>query len=184
MSLTPENRQRVLAIAAAACVGLFVADRLLITPYFHAWQNRIERVRTARAAIERGEILLDRETAIRSAWRQMQAKALPQTRSDAENQVLKAVARWTRDSRIALTSLTPQWQDADSEYALFTCRAAANGSLESLARFLYDVETDPLAIRIEEAQITSEDERGGALTLNLRFSGLQFKASPNQRRAR
>ena len=52
------------------------------------------------------------------------------------------------------------------------CRADASGSLSALTRFLYEIEKDPLALRIDSLEITARDNTGQQLSLNLQVSGL------------
>jgi hypothetical protein len=52
------------------------------------------------------------------------------------------------------------------------CRADAVGNLSEIARFLYEVEKDPLAFKIEGVDITARDTEGQQLALALQVSGL------------
>ena len=44
--------------------------------------------------------------------------------------------------------------------------------MSALTRFLYEVEKDPLALRVESVEITSRDNDGQQLSLALQVSGL------------
>ncbi len=48
----------------------------------------------------------------------------------------------------------------------------AFGNLGALTRFLYNVEADPLALRLDVVELTARDDRGEQLTLGLQVSGL------------
>ncbi|MCP5521825.1 MAG: hypothetical protein H7A46_09795 [Verrucomicrobiales bacterium] len=172
MKLTPENRQRLLLIVAAAAVGVLTLDRLVLGPYLQAWRDRADRIATLQMQVTRGEALLDRAEALNGRWERMQSDALPVERSAAEEKVLQAAASWAREARVNFTSLTPQWRQADAGSEFFECRAALSGSLSELSRFIYALERDPVAVRVEEIQIASDDDRGRDLNLNVRFSGL------------
>jgi phosphoribosyl-AMP cyclohydrolase len=52
------------------------------------------------------------------------------------------------------------------------CRADASGNIQALTRFLYDVEQDPMAFKVEIVEITSHDNNGQQLSLALQVSGL------------
>jgi len=176
MAIDPRQRERLLLITALICVGLVICDRLILRPYTAAWKARSEKIQQLKTQIQQGELLLRREAGLRRLWNQMLQSSLPTDRSEAGNQLLQAVATWARKSRIIFTSLTPQWKEGDTQdYVLLECRATAVGSLDALARFLYYLETDPLPVRIEEVQISAEDDRGQKLRMTLRFTGLQLK---------
>lgn len=182
MKLTPENRQRVLVLAASLAVGLLVLDRLVLGPYLAAWRDRAERITALDMQVTRGEALLDRAEGLQDRWDRMRADALPSERSSAEEKVLQSAAAWAREARVNFTSLTPQWRQPEPAYELFECRAAVNGNLSEIARFLYAIERDPTAVRVEELQIASDDDRGRQLSLSLRFSGLSL-VKPNPKSA-
>jgi hypothetical protein len=52
------------------------------------------------------------------------------------------------------------------------CRADAFGSIQAVSRFLYEVERDPLALKVEVVEIMPRDTAGQQLTLGLQVSGL------------
>jgi hypothetical protein len=45
-----------------------------------------------------------------------------------------------------------------------------------LTRFLYDVEKDPMALRLESLDLSAHDDAGQQLTLDLQVSGLAIKS--------
>src|SRR5262249_49455941 len=112
------------------------------------------------------------ETQIRERWESMRTNTLPENTSEAENEVLRAFDRWSEDSRISISSIKPQWKRAGDDYLTVEYRADALGSMQALARLLYNVEKDPLALKVESVEITSRDDRGQQLSLALQVSGL------------
>lgn len=173
--MATQNRERLLLITALAAVGILAADKLILGPLGTLWSERSARITTLQQSIERGKSLLDRETTITRRWEDMQRTALAADDSLAEDAVLKAANRWGNDSDITFKSFKPQWIDYDEDYRAYDCRAFADGDLSSIARFIFNLETDPLAVRAEEIEVTSRDDTGDTLTLAIRFSGLQFK---------
>ncbi|HXJ56790.1 MAG TPA: hypothetical protein VNU68_09010 [Verrucomicrobiae bacterium] len=167
-----EGRQRALTILAAAGLALLVADKLILAPLITGWKQRSVRISELRKSITQGAIVLQRESRIRERWEQMRTHTLPDDVSAAENEVLKAFERWSQDSRISISSIKPQWKRAGDDYVILECRADAFGSIETLARFLYNVEKDPLALKVETVEITSRDDNGQQLALALQVSGL------------
>jgi hypothetical protein len=167
-----KNRQQILVLLAAAGVALLVADRLVITPLTRAWKERATRIADLKKSVSQGALLLQREQAIRHRWDRMKTNTLPDNVSAAENEVLKAFERWSQDSRISISAIKPQWKRPAEDYVTLECRADAFGSIEALTRFLYQVEKDPLALKVEAVEITSRDNEGRQLSLALQVSGL------------
>jgi len=172
------NRQQMLAIVAAAGVVLLVANQLVITPLEDAWKARTARIVELRKAVTQGAQLRDRERNIRDRWNSVHTNTLPENISAAENEMLRAFDRWSQESRISIASIKPQWKQADDDYMTVECRADAVGSLQAITRFLYEIEKDPLALKIESVEINARDRTGQQLSLGLQVSGLRLNPKP------
>src|SRR5438046_3009052 len=155
-----KNRQQILGVVAIAAVALFASDKLLISPLTRSWKERAARLVDLKKSVSQGKLLLDREAPIRERWESMRTNMLPSNLSVAESKVLKAFDRWSQEARLKISSIKPQWKRAGEEYMTLECRADAIGSMDALTRFLYEVEKDPLALRLEAIEITSHDNDG------------------------
>ena len=165
-----ERRTAILKIAAGVVVGLFVLDRMIISPAVAGWKGQSERLATLREKVQRVRQLIEREQSLRGRWADMQRTDLPEDSSAAENEVFKAIGKWAAESRVNFTSLTPQWRSHEEGYDTFAFQASAVGDQNSLGKLLYHVETDPLPARIEECELTSRDNQGQQVGLTLKFS--------------
>lgn len=172
--MKPHKRERLLLILALGSIGVLAADKLIFTPLGKLWSDRSDRILSLQSSVDRGEHLLDRESGILNRWQSMQQSALPQDASAAEEAVLKAAIRWERISGVSLTSFNPQWIE-EKDFQNYVCPASVNGDLQSMMRFLFELETDALPIRAEKIELTSIDDSGNKLRLILRFSALSFK---------
>lgn len=171
-----KNREKLLTVAAISVVVILAGDRLVLTPLVRAWKARATRISELTKSINKGNLLLSREKPIKSRWETMKKRALSANVSVAENDLLKSVDRWAKTSTIGFNSIKPQWKRNNEDYMTLECRADASGSIESLTRFLYELEKDPLALKIEDIEITARDSAGQMLSLGVRFSGLLLAA--------
>ena len=167
-----KNRQQVLIIGAIAAVALFAGDRLVLSPLLAAWSGRAKNISTLRQKISDAKSLAQREQGIRSRWEQMSRNTLPNNTSAAEQQVFKAVDLWAQNSGVAISAVTPQWKHDSDDYMTFECRVDAAGDLGKLSRFLYSVERDPMALKLELVELGARDKEGQQLSLGLQLSGL------------
>jgi len=167
-----KNRQRILVIGAAAGLALLIADKVVITPLIAGWKQRSTRIAELKKSVNQGDLLIGRDGQIRERWDSMRTNTLPDDVSLAENEVLKAFERWSQDSRISVSSIKPQWKRVGDDFMTLECRADAFGSMQAVARFLYNVEKDPLALKVESVEITSRDNDGQQLSFALQVSGL------------
>jgi len=165
-----KRRETLLKIAVGAVVGLFLLDRVVLSPAIAGWKAQSGRLTSLREKVKRGKQLIEREKTLNARWDDMQRANLPDDVSDAENEVYKALSRWTLDSRVSFTSLTQQWRSHDEGHDTFECRATATGDQAALGRLVYEIETDSLPARIEECEISARDAQGKVLGLSLRFS--------------
>jgi hypothetical protein len=171
-------RQKLLLILAIVVVGLWAADRMIITPLTNLWKERSAKIVELRKLIVQGKALVDRDSSIRSRWEGMRTNTLPVEPSVAENEVLKAFERWSQDSRISINSIRPQWKRNADDYMTLECRADAFGSIQALTRFLYDLEQDPMALKVDLVEVTSHDNDGRQLSLAVQVSGLVLNPEP------
>jgi Tfp pilus assembly protein PilO len=167
-----KNRQQLLIVAALAVIVLFVGNLVIIEPLTQLWKKRGEQVVALRKKVEAGNQLIKREAGLRGRWDQMRTNTLPNNPSLAEQQVLKAFDQWSQESRVSVTSITPQWKHDADDYMTLGCRVEASGNLASLSRFLYEIEKDPMALRLDSMEITARDKDGQQLALGLQISGL------------
>jgi len=167
-----KNRQHLLALVAGAGVALFAADKLLITPLAKGWKARQVEIAKLRRQLAEGRSLVQREESLRSRWDQMQTNTLPNNASVAEQQVLKAFDRWSQESRISILSVSPQWKHDTEDYMTLECRVEAAGNINAVTRFLYNVEKDQMALKLQSVEVSARDSDGQQLGLGLQVSAL------------
>jgi hypothetical protein len=171
-----KNRQQLLIMVTIAAVSLFAADRLVLSPLLKAWSMRATRIADLHKNIDRANAMMQREQlpnqSIRSRWEQMSRNTLTNNNSAAEQRVFKAVDLWAQNSGVAISAITPQWKHDSDDYMTFECRVDAAGDLGKLSRFLYSVERDPMALKLELVELGARDKEGQQLSMGLQLSGL------------
>ena len=167
-----KNRQQLLMIVAASVLGLLFADRVVIARLTEWWKGRSKTIAELHERVTRGKNMIDREQALHATWERMRTNTLPTDESFAEEQVLKALRKWERDSRVTITSISPQSKHDSDEYSTIQCRIEASGTLDNMNHFLYDLEKDPMALKLELVELSSHDTDGQQLLLGRQVSGL------------
>lgn len=166
------QREKRLVLFVAICVGAFVADWFVVTPLFGLWSERSGRIAELKESIAKGELLVDREEIINSRWADMRARSLPDNESDSESRVLGSISRWTAASGLDLSSVKPRWPRPADTHKTLQVKAVGEGNLDSIVRFLYSIEQDPAALRVDKVEITARDESGSRLLLEVDLIGL------------
>jgi hypothetical protein len=169
-----KNRQKLLVIGAIVAVVLFAGDKVVLTPLTNAWHERAAKIKVLHNQLSRGKMLVQREQGIHNHWDEMQKRALTNNTSAAEHQVFRAIDSWAQDTGVIVNAITPQWKHDSDEYATYECRLDASGDLSRLSRFLYRVEREPLALKLDAVELSARDKDGQQLSLGLQFSGLML----------
>lgn len=172
MAQETKNRERLLLILAGTAAVLYIAYLFVLTPLGDAWAARQKKIAELKKELEYGTNLVSHEDFITAQWDKMRTNALPSNTSQAEAQMFKSFDRWERAAGITRVSIKPQLREADDDYMTLECRADYTGDMEKVSRFLYEVEKDPMGVRIQNLEITSADDSGQKITLGLQVSGL------------
>ncbi|HZM04340.1 MAG TPA: hypothetical protein VFC44_15165, partial [Candidatus Saccharimonadales bacterium] len=167
-----KNREKLLLIATGACVVLWLLNLFVISPLTASWKNRSKQIDDLRKSIADGHVLVRRQDSILGRWSRMNTNALASTPTVAERQLFEAFNHWVGESGVTQGSFKPQLKETDDGYSTEDCRADVTGTIQSIVRFLYDVEKDPMAVRLQGLEITSRDDTGKQLSLGMDLSGL------------
>jgi Tfp pilus assembly protein PilO len=171
-----ENRQQFLVILVFAAAVLLVGNTLIYEPLSKWWSSRSAQIVKLRQQVHDGDRLINYEASYRSNWAGMKRNMLPKDTSLAEQQVLRALEDWSRQTGATVTGIIPQWKNDADEYMTFNCRLEASGNLGNLSRFLYEIENDPMALKLDSMELSTRDATGQQLTLSLQISGLVLLA--------
>ncbi|MGH7940935.1 MAG: type 4a pilus biogenesis protein PilO [Limisphaerales bacterium] len=167
-----KNRQQFLIVLTLVLLGIYVGDLVVYAPLVKWWKTREADVVSLRQQVSQGRLLIRRESVIRGDWRHIRSNALANDPSQAEQRVLKAFNNWAGESGVNVESITPQWNNDQTDYSTLECRVEASGDLGTLSRFLYEIESDPMAVQLESVELTASDDKGQQLNMGLEFSGL------------
>lgn len=167
-----EERQKFLIILTIVVAGLFIGERFVYGPLANWWKTRSETISQLRALVKNGDMLTGNEKNIRSHWDSNRTNTLTNNTSMADEVMLKAVDRWSRDSGVSINGITPQWKSDAEDYMTLNCRVEASGDLGMLSRLLYEIEKDPMALKLDSVELSAHDNTGQQLQLGLQISGL------------
>jgi len=171
-----KNREKMLAIAAGAALALLLLNYLVLSPLIDAWQSRTKQIKDLKDRIANGTMLIRRQDTVEDRWDYMRTNALDSNPTAAERQLFTAFDHWVTQSGAIEGSFRPQLQETDDNYSTIDCRADVSGDMQTLLHFLYNMEKDPLGVKIESFELTSRDDNGRQLTLGLDLSGLVLPA--------
>lgn len=167
-----ENRQQFLVVLTIAVAGLYVGVNFILTPLGDWWSARSKEITTLRAQVKDGNFKINHEASTRGQWADMCSNSLPSDTSLAEQQVLRSIDDWSGSTGVEVTSLMPQWKTESTNYLTLTCHVETSGDLNSLTRFIYDLEQGPMPLRLDSVELAAHDTSGQQMTLSMDLNGL------------
>ena len=169
------KREKLLLTVALLAVAILIGDRLVLGPLVDSWQARKKEIEKLEENINKGNKLLPREEATMKKWRTYLRDNLNNTNSIAEDEVLRAIEKWTGDSGVLLTSIKPQWQNHDDRYQTYDVRLVAEGTMQEAVEFVHAIESDELPLKIEQLELASREKTGQLINVSIHFTGLQLE---------
>jgi len=180
------KRERIIVLATILVVGALVGDRLVLSPVTGRWGELTGSRQQLRSQVVKAQGLLEQRKLIEQNHKTLFENLRPE--ADAESRVAEAIDQWSRDARLALSSVTPSRAVGDKGLKEMIFVIAGRGSLDAVAGFLCRAETSELPVKVKYMQLGSTSEAGDNLSLELRLSTLYVaadeKPSSKQRQPR
>jgi hypothetical protein len=174
-----KKRENLILAVAAACVGLIIANKFFVSPMIETYHVRTTEIAKLQGDLLRGRSLIKREKEIGDELKNIVKNSLPDDTAIVEKQMFAAIERWKTMSGVTVTSRAPRWEKdvggdipVQAKINKLEFKIAATGNIQSITKFLYEMEADPLAIRVEDVELTSRDAAGKTLTVESRITGL------------
>jgi len=96
---------------------------------------------------------------------------------------LSALGEWADDAGLSLSSIKPDRVASDKGLQEMIFTVAGRGTLESVSRFLWRIETAALPAKVKDMQLGSGSESESAMSLQLHLSVLYLGTSQKQSNA-
>lgn len=165
------KRERIIAIVAIAAVGFLALNKFLIGPVADKLQQLETQKQQLQVDLNEAQNLFQRRRMLEKEWKILLAEGL-RNEVEAESRIARAIDGWSRESSLTLSSVKPDRTAADKGLTEITFVVAGTGTLEAVARFLWQVETTPLPIKVKDMQLGSSNESGQSMSVQLRLSAI------------
>jgi hypothetical protein len=151
------KRERYVAIAAGAVIGLLALDRIIITPLFDQREDLATRIEKEQKVAHDDEQSLSTQKRLGGEWTGIISSLKPDA-STAESQILNNVRNWAEDSGVAVGSMRPERSgEKEKDFVKITFRATGTGSMAQVSRFLWRIETATIPVRITDLSISGKE---------------------------
>jgi len=169
------KRERTILIATLVSVGLLIANTFIIDPVLAKRDEMESQRQQLLGDLSEAELLIGNHRRMQKKWNEMLSDGL-RNDEEAESKVLAALREWSGDARLSLSSIRPERISGDKGLQEMIFTVAGKGSLDSVARFLWQIETAALPVKIKDMQLGSSSESGDRMSLQLHLSALYLGA--------
>jgi len=171
-------REQRIATLTLIAVGIFALDQLVLTPVLSMRDALTVRHERATDQLDDARSLLAENRTARKRIRELRAAGLGGEASVSESQLLNSMRSWAQSAGLKLASIRPDRATASQGLHEIVFQAGGEGTLRAVARFLFDIQTADIPIRVSELQIASRTDGADDLTLQLRVSTVWDDSPP------
>ena len=165
------KRERIMAIMAVAVVGFLVLNKFLIGPVSGKLQQLETQKNQLLLELDEAQNLFQKRRILEKQWKAALSEGL-RNEVEAESKVGRALDKWSEEARLTLSSVKPERVASDKGLKEMTFVVVGTGTLDAVARFLWQIETAPLPIKVKDMQLGSSNESGQSMSVQLRLSAL------------
>jgi len=165
------KRERIMALVAVAVVGFLVLNKFLIGPVAGKLQQLETQKSQLLVELDEAQNLFRKRRVLEKEWKNALLEGL-RNEVEAESKVGRALNEWSQEARLTLSSVKPDRVASDKGLKEMTFVVVGTGTLDAVARFLWQIETAPLPIKVKDMQLGSSNESGQSMSVQLRLSAL------------
>lgn len=166
------KRERRIFWTTLVVMVLLVSDRFVINPGLEALDSVSEEKQRLDAEVSAMWDVLDpnRSTPRARQWQEKIENGLLDDPSAAQSSMLHALEEWSEQSRVRLTSVTPQRSTRDRGLRDTVFTIAGKGDMASIGEFVWLIEQTSKPVKITNLILGSINASGRDLTLSLKLS--------------
>jgi hypothetical protein len=152
-------------------VVMLIGDKFIVGPISTRREETKTRKLELQSELENAQVLFARRKLMERKWKTLLSDGL-RNDAEAESKIARALDGWSKDAMLTLSSVKPERVASDKGLKEMTFVVAGAGTLEAVSRFLWQIETDSIPIKVMDIQIGSTNETGQSMSLQLRLSAL------------
>ncbi|MEM6750906.1 MAG: hypothetical protein AAGA57_06575 [Planctomycetota bacterium] len=170
-------REKLLLWITLGAIGLFAADRLLLTPSLAWYDGKREQADGLERDLDQARALLDAQPVISKKWRGYRTAGLAQDASSLAAQVNASFSAWAQESGVALESVSPATRVEQEPFEEMGFVVSTRGTAGAAAAFLARLESSPIPLRVQRIDFASNDAEQDRVQLQVVVSTLRLQQS-------
>jgi len=168
MALT--DRERKIMILAIGAVLILVLNHYVLSPIMEKRSQAREMRSQMQSQVEQSLAALSRQKILRQRWTQMQESGLGSDVQRAEAMVYRFIEDASGRSGFELGSVQPDRIAAEGDLGEIDFILSGTGSMQSVTRFLWNLETAQIPLKVRSYQLGSKNETAEEMTLQVELS--------------
>lgn len=165
------KRERMILITAIVAVVMLVGDKFVVGPISARREEIKARKLELQAELQNAQLLFTRQKLMERKWKTLLSDGLLND-AEAESKIARALDEWSKEAMLTLSSVKPERVASDKGLKEMTFVVAGMGTLEAVSKFLWQIETAPMPIKVMDMQVGSTNDTGQSMSLQLRLSAL------------
>ena len=177
------KRERMILITAIVAVVMLVGDKFVVGPISARREEIKARKLELQAELQNAQLLFTRQKLMERKWKTLLSDGLLND-AEAESKIARALDEWSKEAMLTLSSVKPERVASDKGLKEMTFVVAGMGTLEAVSKFLWQIETAPMPIKVMDMQVGSTNDTGQSMSLQLRLSALCLGSQQHSQNAR
>jgi hypothetical protein len=178
MALT--SRERKIMIVAVAAVLILLLNQYAVSPIMEKRAEARQTRQDLEAKVEQSLSALNRRKLLQERWTQMQQNGLGGDIQKAESMVYRYIEDASARSGLELGSIQPDRMTTDNRLGEIDFVLSGTGSMQSVTRFLWSLETAQIPLKVKSYQLGSKNETAQEMTIQVELSTCYLKEEESQ----
>lgn len=174
------KREKYIAIGMVSAIALLVLNSFIIEPYTAALADISDKHDAAVQQLSDDANLFSRRVRLQKIWADMESHGLKTQESAADSQLQHAILDWAQQAGVNPQNLKSDQPLKEGTFQAIGYRVTATGTMVSISRLLWALETATMPIRVSDVRVTPEREGTDDLSVQLGVSTLCVPGSDIQ----
>lgn len=170
MALT--NREQKIMILAVSALLILIGDRYVLSPILAARSEVSRQKEQLAAQLDESLALLERARILKPRWNGMLENGLSYDVEKTEAAVLRYIENSSGQSGFSITSIQPEHLPVKEKFGTIEFMVSGSGSMESVTRFLWAIETANVPLKISTFQLGANNENADVMSLQLNMTSI------------
>jgi Tfp pilus assembly protein PilO len=166
------KREKGLMYGSLGVLAILAIDYYALTPLME--QQDLLNVQRDQilSEMERDRKLFAERKQLAPKWKTLLSDGLKGDPAEAEGQLLHGLRNWANETGLTLSSVKPDRPESKEQLKQIYIQASGTGSMDSIAKFLYKMQSAGIPLKVTELQIGARNEGDSNLAMQFKVSTL------------